>query len=232
MKKSDFFGVAATREEHNNQMHNLGRIFTWIALGFICALPIVYCISAGVTPNWSQLGICVPFMAGYWAIGLIEALSYAPLLGTGGQYLSFITGNISNLKLPCSLNSQTIAKTKQGSEEQEIVSTISIAVGSIVTTIIIIIGLIPLAIFQNEIVNVLKPVSPYVIPAIFGGLTMVLMAKYFKIAAIPFAVCLLICLVGNLIGYGETVNSQSTMVIVGMVVSIISTLILYKYNKI
>ena len=151
MKKSDFFGVAATREEHNNQMHNLGRIFTWIALGFICALPIVYCISAGVTPNWSQLGICVPFMAGYWAIGLIEALSYAPLLGTGGQYLSFITGNISNLKLPCSLNSQTIAKTKQGSEEQEIVSTISIAVGSIVTTIIIIIGLIPLAIFQNEI---------------------------------------------------------------------------------
>ena len=61
---------------------------------------------------------------------------------------------------------------------------------------------------------------------------MVLMAKYFKIAAIPFAVCLLICLVGNLIGYGETVNSQSTMVIVGMVVSIISTLILYKFNKI
>ena len=218
MKKSDFFGVAATREEHNNQMHNLGRVFTWIALGFICALPIVYCVSAGVTPNWSQLGVCVPFMAGYWAIGLIEALSYAPLLGTGGQYLSFITGNISNLKLPCSLNSQTIAKTKQGSEEQEIVSTISIAVGSIVTT--------------NEIVNVLKPVSPYVIPAIFGGLTMVLMAKYFKIAAIPFAVCLLICLVGNLIGYGETVNSQSTMVIVGMVVSIISTLILYKFNKI
>ena len=74
MKKSDIFGVAATREEHNNQMHNLGRIFTWIALGFICALPIVYCISAGVTPNWSQLGVCVPFMAGYWAIGLIEAL--------------------------------------------------------------------------------------------------------------------------------------------------------------
>lgn len=226
------FTTASTREGHIGQMHTIGRIFTWFALGLICLVPILYCVAEGVTPDWSVLGKSVPFMAGYWAIGLIEAISYAPLLGTGGQYLSFITGNIANLKLPCSLNAQNIAKVKQGSEEQEIVSTISIAVSSIVTTVIIVIGLIPLAIFQSEIVEALMPLSPYVIPSVFGGLTMALMAKYYKIAIIPFIVCILICVIGNLIGFGSTVNNQSTMVIVGMVVSIIATLILYKLGKV
>ena len=225
------FKTAVTREGHLTQMHALGRIFTWFALGLICLVPVLYCVAEGVMPNWQTLGTAIPFMAGYWAVGLIEAISYAPLLGTGGQYLSFITGNIANLKLPCSLNSQNIAKVKQGSEEQEIVSTISIAVSSIVTTLIIVIGLIPLAIFQNEIVDFLMPVSPYVIPAVFGGLTIALMAKYYKIAVIPFVGCILICVIGNLIGEGETVNNQSTMVIVGMVISIIGTFAVHKISQ-
>lgn len=190
----------------------------------------MYCVSAKTLPDWEAIGKCVPFMLGYVAIGLIEVLSYAPLLGTGGQYLSFITGNVSNLKLPCAINAQKITGVEQGSEEQEIVTTISIAVSSIVTTLVIIIGLIPLIIFQEQIVTVLSPVSPYVIPAIFGGLTIVLIASYFKIAIIPFIACIIICVVANLIGFGETM-SQSTMVIVGMVISGISTTILYKRNK-
>ena len=182
-------------------------------------------------PDWKTLGACMSFVAGYWVIGLIEAFSYAPLLGTGGQYLSFITGNVANLKLPASLNAQTVAKVEQGSEEQEIISTISIAVSSIVTTLIIAIGLIPLAIFQSEIVEVLKPISPYVVPAIFGGLTMALLAKYFKAVLIPFVLCIIICVVGNLIGLGSSL-SQSTMIIVGMVLSGISTIVMYKLGKI
>ena len=110
-------------------------------------------------------------------------------------------------------------------------TTISIAVSSIVTTLVIIIGLIPLILLQEQIVDLLKPVSPYVIPAIFGGLTLVLIASYFKIAIIPFVVCILVCVVGNLIGKGSAL-SQSTMVIVGMVISAISTTILYKLKKI
>lgn len=217
----------ANREEYNLMTHNYGRLFTWIALGLIILLPIIYCISAQVVPEWKKLVEAIPFLLGYVAIGLIEAVSYAPLLGTGGQYMSFITGNISNLKLPCAINSQSVTKTEQGSEEQELITTIAIGVSSIVTTLIIVIGLIPLAIFQNKIVEILNPISPYVIPAIFGGLTLILAAKYAKIAAIPFVSCIIICVAGNLLGNG-TIFTQSTMVIVGMVISGISTTILYK----
>jgi hypothetical protein len=219
------------RDIYNNSVHNLGKIFTWISLGLICAVPVLYCVSAKVLPDWKALGKCVPFLLGYVAVGLIEALSYAPLLGTGGQYMSFITGNVSNLKLPCAINAQKITEVKQGTEEEELVTTVSIAVSSIVTTIVIAVGLIPLIIFQEQIVDILSPVSPYVVPAIFGGLTLVLIAQYFKIAVIPFAACIIICIVGNLLGFGSAL-SQSTMVIVGMAVSGISTTILYKKHKI
>lgn len=222
--------VIKSKDEYNLHIHTLGRIFTYATLGLMILVPVFYCIAAKVMPDWKVLATCIPFLLGYVAIGLIEAISYAPLLGTGGQYISFITGNISNLKLPCAINAQNIAKTTQGSEEQEILTTISIAVSSIVTTVIILIGLIPLAIFQSEIVNVLNPISPYVIPAIFGGLTIVLAAKYFKIAIIPFAACIIICVAGNLLGFGATLN-QSTMIIIGMLISGISTTILYKKNK-
>lgn len=230
-KNNDNEIAMQTREQYNRQMHVLGRIFTWLAVGLILLVPIFYCISAKTLPNGQAILKSLPFLLGYVAIGLIEAISYAPLLGTSGQYMSFITGNISNLKLPCAINSQSIAKVEKGTEEQEIVTTISIAVSTIVTTLIIVIGLIPLIIFQQQIVNLLNPISPYVIPAIFGGLTMVLIAQYYKIAAIPFIACIAICAVGNAIGFGSAL-SQSTMVIVGMVVSGISTTILYKLKKI
>lgn len=223
------------RDIFNNKMHTVGRIFTWIALGLICLVPVFYCVSAKTLPDAKALGKCVPFLLGYVAIGLIEAISYAPLLGTGGQYMSFITGNVSNLKLPCAINAQSITGVEKGSEEEEIVTSISIAVSSIVTTVVIAIGLIPLIIFQNQIVDLLAPVSPYVIPAIFGGLTLVLIAQYFKIAIIPFVGCIIICVIGTIIGnkLGKpNLMSQSTMVIVGMAVSGISTTILYKKNKI
>lgn len=219
------------REKYNDSVHTLGRRFTWLAIALIVLVPICYCMTSGAEPIWSKIPECLMFMVGYLAIGLVEALSYAPLLGTGGQYLTFITGNISNLKLPCALNSQSIAQVKEGSEEKEIVTTISIAVCSIVTTIVIVLGLIPLAIFQLTIVDALLPISPYVIPAIFGGLTCVLMARYLKVAILPFVLCLLICLVGHLCGLGPTVN-QGTMILVGMFVSIIATTLLYRKKMI
>ena len=231
MKKEKTVAPLTDRQLYNNSIHNWGKLFTWIALGLILMVPVAYCLSAKTLPDWKALSKCIPFLLGYVAIGLIEAVSYAPLLGTGGQYMSFITGNVSNLKLPCAINAQSITGVEKGSEEEEIVTTVSIAVSSIVTTLVIVIGLIPLIIFQDKIVSILQPVSPYVIPAIFGGLTLVLVATYFKIAVIPFVACILICIVGNLIGKGSLL-SQSTMVIVGMAVSGISTTILYKMKKI
>ncbi len=211
-----------------DDLHKTGRIFSIVCLSIIALVPVVYCISAGVSPDWAAVGAAWSFMLGYVAIGLIEAFSYAPILGVGGQYLAFITGNISNLKLPCSINAQSITGVEQGTEEQEVISTISIAVSSIVTTIIIALGLIPLAIFGSDIVDVLTPISPYVVPAIFGGLGVVLLSRYFKLIIIPFALLLIVCTITFALGMDL---GQSTMLSVGMAVAIISGFIMYKTSE-
>jgi hypothetical protein len=209
-------------------LHRSGRLFTIVVVAMICLVPVVYCLSARVMPDWNALAGAIMFILSYWAIGLIEAVSYAPVLGVGGQYQAFITGNISNLKLPCSINAQSILKTQKGTEEQEIISTIAISVSSIVTTVIILIGIIPLAIFGGDIVNALQPVSPYVIPAIFGGLGLVLLSMYFKLTIIPFAVMLVVMLALFLFGVDL---GQSTSLTIGMAVSVISGIIVYRVQK-
>lgn len=217
-----------SRKAYNNEIHKLGRLFTWIAVGVIALLPVVFCLITGAVPNWKAIIGAFAFILGYWAIGLVEAISYAPLLGSGGQYQTFITGNIANLKLPCAINTQTVLKTKQGSEEEEVVTTISIAISTIVTTLIIVIGLIPLSLFSEGIVKVLSPVSPYVIPAIFGGLGIVLLSRYLKLIVAPFSICLAITSITFAIGMDI---GQSTMIPIGMGVSIISAVIMYKLQK-
>jgi hypothetical protein len=218
-----------SKEQYNLEIHNYGKLFTWIALALMLIIPVIYFIATNSAPEWGKFGKAIPFILGYLVIGFIEAVSYAPLLGTGGQYLSFITGNIANLKLPCAINSQVVCKTAQGSEEQELVTTVSIAISSIVTTLIIIIGLIPLSLYKEQIIRALSPISPYVLPAIFGGLTVVLLARYLKIAGVPF----LIMLALSLVMFGLRMDlGQSAMIPLGMVVAMVYAYFLYKKNKI
>ncbi len=220
-------------KEYNASMHNLGRLSTSIILVILLFAPIIFCLALGTGPDWKR--VFQPDIIGliltYFAIGVIESISYAPLLGTGGQYLSFITGNISNLKLPCAINTQQIAKVEKGSEEEELITTIAIAVSSIVTTIIITIGVALLLIpgVGSAVTDVLRPVTPYVLPAIFGGLIIALLSIYLKQTAIPFIAMLIINTVMFLVGMDL---GQSTMIIVGMLVSIASASIIYNKNKI
>ncbi len=218
---------------YNASMHRLGRLSTLIIFAVLMLTPLIFCLALGSAPDWSRLfeADAIGLILTYVAIGIIEAISYAPLLGTGGQYLGFITGNISNLKLPCAINTQQIAKVEKGSEEEEIITTIAIAVSSIVTTVIIAIGVCLLLIpgIGESITAALRPATPYVLPAIFGGLIIALLAIYLKQTAIPFIAMLIINTLMFLIGKDL---GQSVMIMVGMFVSVGSAALIYNKDKI
>lgn len=129
----------------------------------------------------------------YWAVGVVETFTFIPMLGAGGSYLSFVTGNISNLKLPCALNALEQAGVKANSDEGEVVSTIAIATSSIVTTVIIILGVLlitPLAPVLEA--PVLEPAFAQMLPALFGGLGVVFVSRNWKIAIAPVALMLIL----------------------------------------
>jgi len=129
----------------------------------------------------------------YWAVGAIETVTYVPMLGAGGSYLSFVTGNISNLKLPCALNAMEQNGVSANSEEGEVVSTIAIAVSSIVTTLIIILGVVLIVPLTPVLqAPALQPAFDQILPALFGGLGVAFVSKNWKIAVAPILLMLVL----------------------------------------
>ena len=183
-------------EDFNNGLHKIGRITLILAVIMLVSVPFVIGAMNGVSPDLGG------FLSGFAKVGLIyipvaivEFLVYTPMLGVGGSYLSFITGNVTNMKIPCVMNAKDIAKTEPGTPEHEIVSTISVAVSAITTTLVIIAGVIMLVPLQPVLqAEALLPAFNNVVPALFGALGL----KYFlqspKIAVVPLALMSLLCI--------------------------------------
>ena len=129
----------------------------------------------------------------YSAVGAIETVTFVPMLGAGGSYLSFVTGNLSNLKLPCALSALEQNGVSANSEEGEIISTIAIATSSIVTTLIIIIGVVCIVPLTPVLeAPILVPAFEQMLPALFGGLGVAFVSKNWKIAIAPVLLMLVL----------------------------------------
>ena len=182
-------------EQFNRQMHRIGRMMLITAVVLLMAVPFLFGAIYGVTPNLKG------FLSGflkvgvvYIPVGIVEFLVFSPMLGVGGSYLTFLTGNVTNLKIPCAMNARDIANTTVGTAENEIISTLSVAASSIVTMVVIFLGvllLVPLTpVLQNP---VLTPAFDTVVPALFGALGLKYFRKSMKIAAIPLLSMTLLC---------------------------------------
>ncbi len=177
-----------------DSVHRDGRIWNITMMVLLMAFPVAVGMIFSVLPDWEALGAGLIATAPmYWAVGIIETITYVPMLGAGGSYLSFVTGNISNLKMPCAINALEQNQVSASSEEGEVISTIAIAVSSIVTTVIIIIGvvcIVPLAPILES--PVLEPAFEQILPALFGGLGVAFVSKNLKIAVAPVILMLIL----------------------------------------
>ena len=177
-----------------DSVHRDGRIWNLSMATLLLAFPVAVALIFGVTPDWNALIMGLLATAPmYWAVGAIEVFTFVPMLGAGGSYLGFVTGNISNLKLPCALNALEQNGVSANSEEGEVISTIAIATSSIVTTLIIILGVIcivPLTpILEAE---VLVPAFEQILPALFGGLGVAFVSKNWRLAVAPVLLMLVL----------------------------------------
>ena len=209
-----------------DSVHRDGTIWNLSMAAILMAFPVVVGIIFSAIPDWAAVGKGLIATAPmYWAVGIIETITYIPMLGAGGSYLSFVTGNISNLKLPCALNALDNAKVKAQSEEGEIISTIAIAASSIVTTLIVILGvllIVPLTPILSA--EELKPAFDQMLPALFGALGVVFVSKNVKLALGPVLLMLILFILVPALNAGTV----GIMVPVGVVFTIAYARILYK----
>lgn len=209
-----------------DSVHRDGRIWG-IVLGLMLLLfPVAVSLLFGAMPQMDALlkGILatVPM---YWAVGIVEIFTYVPMLGAGGTYLSFITGNISNLKLPCAIDAMERAGYKASSEEGEIISTIAIAVSSIVTTLIILVGVIAIVPLTPVLESpVLEPAFNMILPALFGGLAVVFVSKNLKLSIAPIVLMLALFIFVPALNAGTV----GIMVPVGVLFTLAVARVMYK----
>ncbi len=211
-----------------DSVHRDGTIWNITIMMILMAFPVAVAVIFGAVPDF--VGVAKGLLATapmYWAVGIVEVITFIPMLGAGGSYLSFVTGNISNLKLPCAINALENAKVDAKSEEGEIISTIAIATSSIVTTIIIILGvvlIVPLTPILES--PVLKPAFDQLLPALFGALGVALISKCWKIAIAPVLLMLILFI------FVPALNASTVgiMVPVGVVFTIAVSRLLYKKN--
>ena len=202
-----------------------GKIWIWTAVVVVLFVPVAICLYYDAWPEATAvlkglLGVA-PI---YWTVGVIEVITYTPMLGTGGTYLAFVTGNLTSIKAPSALSAMENADAKPGSEEGEVISTIAIATSSIVTTIIIVIGVVALSALA-PILNspTLKPAFDNILPALFGGLAVVYVSKNWKLAMAPLIfMVVLFLLVPSLAG------SVGVLVPVGVLIALGAGRIMYK----
>ena len=177
-----------------DSVHRDGRIWNLSVMVLLLAFPAAVCIAFSVAPDWNALLVGLIATAPmYWVVGAIETVTFVPMLGAGGSYLSFVTGNISNLKLPCALNALEQNEVSANSEEGEIISTVAIATSSIVTTLIIILGVVLIAPLTPVLQHpALQPAFNQILPALFGGLGVAFVSKNWKIAVAPIGLMLIL----------------------------------------
>ena len=209
-----------------DSVHHCGRIWNLSVMVLLLLFPVAVSLIFGAKPD--AHGLLMGLIATapmYWAVGAVETVTYVPMLGAGGSYLSFVTGNISNLKLPCAHNALEQAHVKANSEEGEIVSTVAIAVSSIVTTVIIILGVILIIPLTPVLKSpALAPAFAQILPALFGGLGVVFISKNAKISIAPIILMLVLFI------FVPALNASTVgiMVPVGVVFTLIVSRIMYK----
>ena len=210
---------------YEEQQYVYGRVWTALVLLMMICTPLAICVYYNAWPPVSTvLKALLGVAPMYWLVGIIEVFTYVPMLGTGGTYLGFVTGNLTSLKVPCALNAMEAAKVKAGTEEGEVISTIAIATSSIVTVLVIAIGVFGLGMLEPVLESpVLKPAFDNILPSLFGALGVVFISKNPKIAAPPmlFMVVLFLCV-------PSLANSLSVLVPVGVLISIGAARLLYK----
>ena len=215
-----------TSVSYMDSVHRSGRIWGIVMACFLFAFPVVLSTIFGTLPNWEVLAKGILATAPmYWAVGIVEIFTYVPMLGAGGTYLSFVTGNISNLKLPCAIDAMERAGVKATDEEGEVISTIAIAVSSIVTTLIILVGVIcivPLTPILEA--PVLEPAFAQMLPALFGGLGVAFVSKNWKIAVAPVVLMLVLFIFVPALNAGTV----GIMVPVSVIFTIAMSRVLYK----
>ena len=157
--------------EYLPKMHKIGKVIGVLAVvaSFMPALclGLIY----GLWPDWAALGTAaLTAVTSFGILWFVEPLSYYPVVGPMGTYMAFVSGNISNMRIPCASMAQVGAGVEPGTEKGSIIATIGMGVSIVINTLVLSAGVIAgqavLSMLPAAVVSALN----FLLPALFGAL--------------------------------------------------------------
>lgn len=183
--------------QYENKVHFAGRATSFFALFIMLAVPAMISFYFNIFPsaNGFLKGLAMVWMI-YFPICIAEVLTYTPMVGIGGAYLSFISGNLSNMKIPCAAMAMDNAGVKGSTDEGDVIAILSIATSTIITELILIIGVIALVPLTPVLTSkILEPAFQNILPALFGALGVYWIMRQWKLAVTPLVFVILISII-------------------------------------
>ena len=158
-------------KEYLEPVHRVG-FWTCIAISVAMFLPalLLFVLYGAVAP-WSGIlagmGLALTYAVPFF---IIEPISYYPVYGDAGNYMSMTTGNVSNLRLPCAAVAQAVAEVPEGTRKGSVIACIGIAVSVFIGVAGVFLGSLAggwvTARFPEWLTNAFKI---YLLPAVWGA---------------------------------------------------------------
>lgn len=159
------------KDEYMPKVNKIGKLTGVLGVILAFSPAIALAVVYGILPKPAAL--LTAFISGVSAFGVlwfVEPISYYPVLGTAGTYMAFLSGNISNMRVPCASMAQVAADVEPGTEQGSIIATLGMAVSIIINVSVLTIG----AILGTSVLSMLpatvKTALNYLLPALFGAL--------------------------------------------------------------
>lgn len=176
------------KDTFNEEVHRVGRISTAIVIALFVAIPLGVTIYTGIEVDMGLiLTGTVPLAVMMGVAGAVEKMSMTPIMGPAAVYVSSSTGNVSNMKFPAAINAMNVAGYDQGSEKGEAVALIAVCSSALVTTVIVLMGVIFLAPLVQPLLSnpFVKPAFSNMFPALMGAMATPFVVKSPKLAVTP-----------------------------------------------
>ena len=220
-------------DEYQVGIHRFGRISSAVAVAAMIGVCVFMTAYAGVQLDYKTTFQALGAMLSMFGIlAVVEFFSYAPIIGAGGMYLAFITGNTINMKLPAAISSMKLAGVEQGSKEAEVVSLIGVAVSSITATVVILVGMIGLSFIVPVMESPqLKPAFDCLMPALVGALATPILLKdrdSLRTMSLPSLLALLMAMG---LGYAVYAKMVSISIPVFIIIAVVWRYFLYRVDN-
>ncbi len=210
--------------KYEQKVHKIGRISLLIGLAATFLLPLTIRYIYGVKiPIKTMLSGFIAIAPVMFIVSLIEIITFTPLISSSGMYIAYLTGNITNLKIPSAVIATENCEVVSGTEEGDIISTIAMAGSVIASEVVILLGVILIVPISSQLSNpVIKPAFEQIMPALFGSLGAYYILKNWKTAVLPIIFALIINYLFNI--------PTAVSIPLCVLISVFSAKFMYKKN--